>query len=100
MSFLEYYTKKFSDVLNVSLVIIVYYLLIIKKTRSNVYLIICFIFIIKALMHFFVTDEIYKLFNYSEKTQQQILFIKQVETAITNILLGLLSIYILHNIFA
>jgi len=100
MSFLEYYTRKFSDILNVSLIIIAYYLLIIKKTKSIAYLILCFTFIIKALMHFFVTDELYKLFNFTEKTQEKILYIKQVETAITNVLLGLISIYILHYIFA
>ena len=96
MSFLEYYTRKFSDVLNVSLILIAYYLLIVKKTKKTIYIILCLTFIVKALMHFFVTDELYKLFNFDKKTQEKILYIKQVETFITNFLLGLLSIYIVY----
>ena len=96
---LRYYSKIFSLMNCMVLMILSIYLLVVKKINNPIYLIVCFMLILKAMTHFIVFFKIYKMFNLSLKTQEKIILFKKYESTITNITLIILTSYILSRIF-
>jgi hypothetical protein len=92
--------KIFSTIMNICFILIAFYLLIIKKARSITYLIICALLIFKALMHFLVDNNLYKYLNLSNDDEQKLILFKKYETALTNLFIGLLTLYIIYTVFA
>jgi hypothetical protein len=98
-SILKYYSERFSDIMNVLFIMVSIYLLLVKKAKKPIYLIICYMLIFKAIMHFLVDDNIYKRFNLSLKTQEKLVLFKSYETAFTNVILGSMTLYVLSVVF-
>jgi hypothetical protein len=96
---LRYYSNIFSLMNCMVLMILSIYLLVVKKVNNPIYLIICYMLIFKATMHFIVFFKIYKKFDLSLKTQEKIILFKKYESTITNITIALFSGYFLSRIF-
>jgi len=89
----------FATIMNICFILVALYLLIIKKARSITYLIICTLLIIKALMHFLVDNKLYKYLNLTNDEEQKLIIVKKYETALTNLVIGLLTLYIIYTVF-
>ena len=91
--------KVFSTFMNICFVIVAFYLLFIKEVRSFAYLVICFGLIIKGFMHFLVDNKLYKYLNLSKENEQKLIMYKEYETALTNLVIGITTLYVLYKIF-
>jgi len=51
-------------------------------------------------MHFLVDNKLYKYLKLSKSDEEKLIIIKKYETALTNLVIGLITIYILYSVFA
>jgi hypothetical protein len=91
--------KIFSTFMNICFVIVAFYLLFIKEVRSFAYLVICFGLIIKGFMHFLVDNKLYKYLNLSKENEQKLIMYKGYESALTNLIISITTLYVLCKIF-
>ena len=95
---LIYYYEFYSDFMNIVFIYIAYYIYFVKHATSNIVGFLCVLLFIKSIFHFFVNYQIYKPLNLSIQTEQQLMQFKNIESIITNTILGIASAYALYNI--
>ena len=96
---LIYYYEFYSDFMNIVFIYIAYYIYFVKQTTNNIVRLLCVLLFIKSIFHFFINYELYKPLNVSIQTEQQLMQFKNIESIITNAILGFASAYALYNIF-
>ena len=75
------------------------YFIFIKKS-DNIYFILGFsVLIFKSIIHFMVTDKLYKGFNLTPENEQKLIKFRDIESPITNYVLMFLTLYILKVVF-
>ena len=87
----------YSSFIDFIFLIVGFYYIFIRKTNNTLFYITCYILIFKAIVHFFVTSKIYKVFNYYD--EEKILKFKKIESFITNYLLLFFTAYILKSVY-
>lgn len=96
---LIYYYEIYSDFMNIVFIYIAYYIYFVKQITNNIVTFLCVLLFIKSIFHFFINYELYKPLNVSIQTEQQLLKFKNIESIITNTILGFASAYALYIIF-
>jgi len=95
----EKFRNKFSDILDIFLMIISLFVLFLRKNKSMLIIILAIIFLVKTILHFFVKYNLYKYTTLSESNIDAIKKFKRVYTFITNSMLFIGSFYMLKIIF-
>ena len=95
--------KQFNDmydhVLDILYLYIGFYILLVMKNPSPLYILTAIIFIQKGILHFLVFFEWYKKLGLSLQAEQQLVRYKEIQSYITNYGILFISIYMLRNIF-
>lgn len=88
-----------SDVCNIIFILLSLYLIFIKNINSFNYFIICMLLLFKGILHFITDYDLYKFFNFDKKSQDKIENFHDKFSNISDLLIGLISFYLLVRIF-
>ncbi len=89
----------FSDLMNIIFMMLSFYLIFMKNVRSIIYFFVCIILLFKGLLHFITDYRLYKYLNFDLNTQNKIEKFHYNFANITDLFIGLISLYLLINIY-
>ena len=89
----------YSSFINLVSMLVGIYFIFIKKS-DNIYFILGFsVLIFKSIIHFMVTNKLYKSLNLTPENEQKLIKFRDIESPITNYVLMFLTLYILKVVF-
>ena len=99
---LEYYKSLElinADIWNTFFIIFSLYLIFVKSVRSVVYFTVCILLLFKGLLHFITDYKIYRYLKFDKNTQDKIENFHTKFANITDLLIGMVSLFLLIKIF-
>jgi hypothetical protein len=88
-----------SDIWNFMFIMMSLYLIFIKNVISVIYFIVCILLLFKGLLHFITDYRVYKYQNFDLQTQQKIDKFHSKFSNLSDIIIGLFSLFLLSKIF-